>query len=102
QVDDPIVVVTSALAREGKTSTCVSLAQQLAATGSRIALVDLDLRAPDSHHLLGAHNHAGVSDVLLEHKPLEECLQYIEFDVSTSARPVGMCYLSAGRLLESP
>jgi receptor protein-tyrosine kinase len=102
QLDNPIVVVTSAVPREGKTSTCVNLAQSLAAAGSRVALVDLDLRNPDSHRLLGARNNAGVSDVLLERRNLEDCLQYIEFAASPSARPIGMCFLSAGRRTENP
>ncbi len=102
EVDDPIVVVTSALPREGKTSTCVSLAQSLAAAGSRVALVDLDLRDPSSHTMLGAHNNAGVSDVLLERKSVEDCLQYVEFGVTASARPTGMCFLSAGHSADTP
>jgi capsular exopolysaccharide synthesis family protein len=102
ELDHPIVVVTSALPREGKTSTCVSLAQSLAAAGSRVALVDLDLRAPDSHLLLGARNDTGVSDVLLDRRSLEDCLQYVEFGVTATKRPPGMCFLSAGAPVDNP
>jgi capsular exopolysaccharide synthesis family protein len=102
QVDNPIVVVTSARPREGKTSTCVSLAESLCAAGSRVALIDLDLRNPDSHRLVGARNNFGVSDVLLQRRNLEDCLQYIQFQsMSATTRPAGMCFLSAGRHVDN-
>jgi capsular exopolysaccharide synthesis family protein len=102
QLDDPIVVITSARSQEGKTTTCVSLAQSLAAAGSRVALVDLDLRSPTAHDLIGARRQGGVSDVLLDRRPLDDCLQYVEFGVTASARPAGMCFLSAGNPVDSP
>lgn len=102
ELDNPIVVVTSAYGQEGKTSTCVNLAQSLAAAGPRVVLVDLDLRNPDSHHLLGAHNEKGVSDVLLDRRTLEECLQYVELGLVESARPASMYFLGGGPQVSSP
>jgi receptor protein-tyrosine kinase len=97
-LDNPTVVITSAYAREGKTSTCVSLAQSLAAAGSRVVLVDLDLRNPDSHRLLGTHNEVGVSNVLLDNRELEDCLQYVELGVTRA----GMYFLGTGPQVSSP
>lgn len=109
ELENPIVVVTSAFAKEGKTSTCVRLAQSLASAGSRVVLVDLDLREPDSHRLLGANNDVGLSDVLLDHRSLDECLQYVELGVqfvevgaTDSARRPGMHFLGTGPRVSSP
>jgi capsular exopolysaccharide synthesis family protein len=102
ELDNPIVVVTSAYAREGKTSTCVNLAQSLAAAGPRVVLVDLDLRHPDSHHLLDAHNEVGVSDVLLDRAKLEDCLQYVELASEESGRTVGLYFLATGPQVANP
>lgn len=102
ELDNPVVVVTSAYAKEGKTSTCVNLAESLVAAGPRVVLVDLDLRNPDSHRLLGAHNESGVSDVLLERKPLQDCLQYVELAPDDAGRPTGMYFLSTGPQVANP
>ena len=108
ELDNPIILVTSAFAGEGKTSTCVSLAQSLAATGSRVVLVDLDLRDPNAHRLLGTHNELGVSDILLDHRPVEDCLQYVEIGVqyvevgAESERRPGLHVLGTGPRVSSP
>src|SRR4051812_4637700 len=83
-IDHPTVIVTSALPSEGKTSTAVHLATSFAAAGNRVVLVDVDLRHPDVHRWLGAHNEFGVSDVLLGRRPLEDCLQYAELQSLSS------------------
>jgi capsular exopolysaccharide synthesis family protein len=101
-LDNPVVVVTSAFEREGKTSTAVNLAESLATAGPRVVLVDLDLRSPQSHRLLGVDNDAGVSDVLLDRRPLDECLQYIQVPVADSSRVAGMYFLSAGPHVGNP
>jgi capsular exopolysaccharide synthesis family protein len=101
-LDNPVVVITSAYAQEGKTSTCVNLAESMAEAGPRVVLVDLDLRNPDSHRLLGAHNEVGVSDVLLERQSLEDCLQYIELPPTEARRPAGMYFLGTGPQVANP
>src|SRR4051812_39452221 len=68
-LERPSVAVTSAMPGEGKTSTCVGIAQSLAAAGLRVVLADFDLRSPDSHRVLGTSSHLGVTDVLLGGHP---------------------------------
>lgn len=79
-LERPTVIVTSALPGEGKTVTCASLAASLATAGSRVVVVDVDLRHPDVHSLFGGSNEVGLSDVLLDRVELESALQFIEID----------------------
>jgi capsular exopolysaccharide synthesis family protein len=103
ELANPIVVVTSAYAGEGKTATCTNLAESLATAGKRVVLVDLDLRNPDAHRLLGAYNEVGVSDVLLDHHPLKECVQYVELPGGAdSSQPVSMYFLATGPQVNNP
>jgi non-specific protein-tyrosine kinase len=97
----PSVVVTSAYPGEGKTSTCVNLARSMALAGRRVVLVDLDLRHPDAHRWIGAHNEFGVADVLLDRRPLDACLQFIE--IGSSARTSrGLYFLPTGEGVSNP
>ncbi len=58
------VVVTSSYLAEGKTSTCVNLAITFAATGSRVLIIDADLRKPRVHRLLNLPLTPGLTDNL--------------------------------------
>jgi capsular exopolysaccharide synthesis family protein len=95
-----MVLVTSASAGEGKTSTCAGLAASLASAGRRVVAVDLDLRHPDLHNRLGGHNEIGASDVLMDRRTLADALQFIT-PAGTSS-PQGLYLLAAGPTVESP
>ncbi|CAN5753107.1 CpsD/CapB family tyrosine-protein kinase [soil metagenome] len=100
ELENPAVVVTSAHAGEGKTATCARLAQALARSGQRVVLVDLDLRHPDVHRWIGAANDFGVSDVLLNERTLDSCLQFVEAPGRGAKR--GIYFLSAGKPVHEP
>lgn len=74
----PAVIVTSAVAGEGKTTVCSNIAVSLAEAGLRVIAVDADLRHPDLHHHLEVHNEVGLSDVLLERVELDAALQLVK------------------------
>jgi len=65
-VDNPrkIIVVTSALPGEGKTTSVCNLAIAMAAAGSRVLVVEADLRGPKVADLLGLDRSAGLTDIL--------------------------------------
>jgi non-specific protein-tyrosine kinase len=60
------LVVTSAVATEGKTTTAANLAVVMAQAGNRIVLVDGDLRRPSAHKLFGLTNRTGLTTALVE------------------------------------
>jgi succinoglycan biosynthesis transport protein ExoP len=60
------LMVTSALATEGKTTTTANLGVVMAQSGKRVVLVDADLRRPALHKVFGLSNEAGLTDALVE------------------------------------
>ena len=57
-------LITSAVAGEGKTTICASLASVLAMAGKRVLLIDADLRAPSLHKFFDVSNQKGFSQLL--------------------------------------
>lgn len=72
------LLFTSALQEEGKSTTIANLGVALAASGSRVVLVDLDLRRPSLASLFGAHRLSGLTDVAVGRKELGEALYPVE------------------------
>jgi len=98
----PRVIVTSANAGEGKTVTCANLAVSFARAGQRVVLVDLDLRHPDAHRMVGAHNRFGVCDLLLGRRPLEDCLQYLQLPGLDAQSAQGVYFIGTGPPVRNP
>lgn len=75
-VDHPpkVVVVTSPLPSEGKTTTAVNLAITFAQAGKRTALVETDLRRPKASQYLGVESSIGLTDVLAGQLDLHDAL----------------------------
>jgi capsular exopolysaccharide synthesis family protein len=90
----PVLLVTSAQAGEGKTTSSQAIAITLARLGRKVLLVDGDLRRPAIHRLFGVANERGLSDLLTSLDPLES-------GVVVAAEP-NLSLLPSGPLPPSP
>jgi polysaccharide biosynthesis transport protein len=66
--DNPprVIVMTSSIPQEGKSTTSANLALVLAEMGHRVLLVDADLRRPSQHQLWELPNSIGLTNILVE------------------------------------
>ena len=71
------IVLTSCLQGEGKSVTIANLAVTLAQGGSKVIVVDADLRRPRMHKYFGIENQFGVSTVVTGQSQLMESLQAV-------------------------
>jgi len=91
-----VILVTSAHAGEGKTTSVANLAASFAETGLSVLVLDADLRSPDAHLLLDVPEGAGISDYLAN--PTTTSLERL-------ARPTtvpGVKIVTAGTSLDRP
>ena len=70
-----VVLVTSALPGEGKSTVAMNLGRALALGGSRVALVDADSRKGILHDLLKLRRSPGLTDILHDSGDLKSALQ---------------------------
>lgn len=83
-----LIALTSALAREGKTTTTCNIAVALARRGAHVLLLDFDLRKPEVARTFGLPGAApGVVEVIEGKIHLEDALWTITLD---GARPVAV------------
>ena len=67
-----VIVVTSSVPEEGKSTTSGNLAIALAQSGNSVLLVDCDMRKPSIHKKFKISNAAGTAELLLRKKSFEE------------------------------
>lgn len=95
-VDNPprLIVITSSLPGEGKSTTAINIALALAETGNKVVLVDGDMRRPMLDKYLNLVGAVGFSTVLSGRAPLSEVLQETGF--------TGLTALTAGPTPPNP
>lgn len=76
-VDEPpkVIMISSAVPSEGKTTVAVNLALALAEAGRSVTLVEGDLRRPRVTRYLGMVGGAGLTNILAGSAELEDVLQ---------------------------
>jgi capsular exopolysaccharide synthesis family protein len=89
-----VIMVTSAGAGEGKTASCLNLAMSLAESGSRVVVLDVDLRRPACHRAFGLQNNVGLSNFLTG--------QFDLAGVMTSVGKGGLGFVPAGPTPPNP
>jgi capsular exopolysaccharide synthesis family protein len=72
------VLVTSSVAREGKTLCCISLGITLAQAGARTLLIDCDLRRPRLGKTFGLREGLGLTSVLALDADLDDAVRTTE------------------------
>jgi receptor protein-tyrosine kinase/non-specific protein-tyrosine kinase len=73
--ENKLIMVTSPVPGEGKTTTTCNLAIALAQGGAKVALVGADLRRPRAADYLGVENAVGLTSVLTGQVELDVALQ---------------------------
>lgn len=80
--DEPIrrLMITSPGPQEGKTTLVLNLAIAMAQSGSRVLVVDTDLRRPRVHKAFGASNDKGITSILLGAAAIEDVVLTTEVE----------------------
>ncbi|HYD67075.1 GumC family protein [Azospirillum sp.] len=94
------VMITSARAEEGKSSTAVALARLAAAAGERVVIVDCDLRCPAVHTMLRLPNDVGLAQVVEGKCDLADALK-VDEATGLSVLVAGTSMADAPRILMS-
>jgi polysaccharide biosynthesis transport protein len=83
-----VILVSSAMAREGKTTTAANIAIVMAQLGSKVLLIDCDFHKPQLRRLFGISREEGMTNLLVGNKELREAL--FETDIpNLSVIPAG-------------
>jgi capsular exopolysaccharide synthesis family protein len=70
-----VILVTSSIPSEGKTTVATNVAAALSQRDVRVLLIDADLRRPTVHHRFGLSAKTGLTTVLANTTRLEDTLQ---------------------------
>jgi polysaccharide biosynthesis transport protein len=94
------LAVTSTRPAEGKTTTSTALAISIARNGRRVLLVDVDMRSPSIHSIMGLSNTKGLSNYLAGADDLDAMLFETRYK-GLSVMPAGPQPPSSPELLGS-
>jgi succinoglycan biosynthesis transport protein ExoP len=95
------VVIASPAPGEGKTTVARHLAEAAARSGSRVLLLEVDLRQPTLARQLDIESGPGLADVLIGAIPMGEAIQSVDLQASPGEGVTGHTFdvLAAGAVL---
>ncbi len=96
-----LIMVTSSLPGEGKSTTAINLGATLASLGSRVVLVDCDMRKPACHRYAGVQNNPGFVQVLTGHAELKDAILPVPGVPNLSVIPCGPIPPNPAEILSS-
>lgn len=70
-----IILITSSVLGEGKSTVASLLARSIAIHKTETVLIDFDLRRPHLHHIFGVNSENGLVDILRSNLPFSMCLK---------------------------
>ncbi|MEJ2006736.1 MAG: polysaccharide biosynthesis tyrosine autokinase [Acidobacteriota bacterium] len=97
-----VLLVTSALPGEGKTTTTLNLGATLASLGSKVVILDCDMRRPACHRAAGVKNSPGFVQCLTGRVDLSEAILPVESIPNLSVVPCGPIPPNPAEVLSSP
>jgi polysaccharide biosynthesis transport protein len=97
-----LILVTSALPSEGKTTTTVNLGATLGALGNRVVVVDCDMRRPSCHRSTGVENNPGFVQCLTGRVDLADAVLPVPGVENLSVIPCGPIPPNPAEVLSSP
>jgi len=97
-----MLLITSALPSEGKTTVTINLGATLASLGSKVVIVDCDMRRPTCHRSTGVENRPGFVRCLTGHVGLEDAILPVPGVPNLSVIPCGPIPPNPAEVLSAP
>ena len=92
-----VLVVTSCVPAEGKSTTAINLAVSLAQTGANVLIIDADMRRPTIHASFGIENRRGLCNILANEMSEAETLNLVQKEKES-----GLYLLTSGPIPPNP
>ncbi len=89
-----LIMITSAVPNEGKSTISANLSCAMALGGSRVLLIDGDLRKGRLHDLLGLQSKPGLAELLREPENMDQFIQPSQVE--------NLSFIARGSLLRNP
>ncbi len=96
-----VLLFTSSVSDEGKSSAAAAMARMLALSGRRTIIIDADLRAPTLHRVLGMRRGPGLAEFIQDGRGLDEVVQHDEMS-GADVIAAGKCHGPSADILQSP